>query len=137
MSEITKLYENCNIKPIQEGYCDWDSDCPYPRLKCNDECPYWKDENEAKYPPFNAEKQILLLQLLARIESADYFNFFFYEITQEWVFRLNMLTELSCEFAYIYESRNKNFDECIAGLINIIWQDLTEEEKQQVKGILE
>lgn len=137
MSEITKLYENCNIKPKQEGYCDWDSNCPYPLLKCNDECPYWKDEDEAKYPPFTAEKQILLLQLLARIESADYFQFFFYEIKQEWVFRLNMLTELSCESAYIYESRNKNFDECIAGLINIIWQDLTEEEKQQVKGILE
>lgn len=137
MSEIEKMYENCNIKPKQEGHCDWDSNCPYPRLKCNDECPYWKDEDEAKYPPFNAEKQILLLQLLARIESADYFQFFFYEIKQEWVFRLNMLTELSCESAYIYESRNKNFDECIAGLINIIWQDLTEEEKQQVKGILE
>ena len=30
-----------------------------------------------------------------------------------------------------------NFDECLADLVNVIWQDLTEEEKQQVKGILE
>ena len=74
--------------------------------------------------------------MLARIESADYFQFFFYEIKQEWIFRLNMLTELSCESAYIYESRNKNFDECIAGLINIIWQDLTEEECKQIREIL-
>lgn len=95
------------------------------------------DEEIIHYPPFTAEKQLLLLQLLARIESADYFQFFFYEIKQEWVFRLNMLTELSCESAYIYESRNKNFDECIAGLINIIWQDLTEEERKQIKEILE
>lgn len=49
MSEITKLYENCNIKPKQEGYCDWDSDCPYPDIinkGCGDECPYWKYENK-------------------------------------------------------------------------------------------
>ena len=117
MSEIEKMYKKCNIKKY--------------RLLDRDGKLKWV------YPPFNAEKQILLLQLLARIEPADYFQFFFYEIKQEWVFRLNMLTELSCESAYIYESRNKNFDECIAGLINIIWQDLTEEEKQQVKGILE
>lgn len=30
-----------------------------------------------------------------------------------------------------------NFEESLAGLINSLWQDLTEEEKQQVKGILE
>lgn len=117
MSEIEKMYKNANVKK------QWNS-TPYGGI-------------EEYYPPFIAEKQLLLLQLLARIESTDYFQFFFYEIKQEWVFRLNLLTELSCESAYIYASRNKNFDECIAGLINIIWQDLTEEEKQQVKGILE
>ncbi len=118
MSEIIKLYENAGIK--MQHLLDVNT-----------------NQFVDVYPPFTAEKQMLLLQLLARIESADYFQFFFYEIKQEWVFRLNMLTELSCESAYIYESRNKNFDECIAGLIIIIWQDLTEEEKQQVKGILE
>lgn len=116
MSEISKLYENAKIED----------------KNINNQL--YKDLN---YPQFTAEKQILLLQLLARIESADYFQFFFYEIKQEWVFRLNMLTELSCESAYIYESRNKNFDECIAGLINIIWQGLTEEEKTSIKNILE
>ena len=118
MSEIEKMYENAGINPlcqIPDGYCGLKN----------------------VYEDFTAEKQLLLLQLLARIESADYFQFFFYEIKQEWVFRLNMLTELSCESAYIYESRNKNFDECIAGLINLIWQDLTPEQKQQIKEILE
>ena len=134
MSEIEKMYENANIKAKE--YCDRDNDA------CMTCCPEWGNrQNCWKYksvmPPFIAEKQLLLLQLLARIESADYFQFFFYEIKQEWVFRLNMLTELSCESAYIYESRNKNFDECIAGLINIIWQDLTEEEHKQIREILE
>ena len=31
----------------------------------------------------------------------------------------------------------ESFTSCIAGLINNLWQDLSEEEKQQVKGILE
>lgn len=136
MSEIEKMYENAGVD-YEERYnnctLNKEGDC---ELKCScDICKY--SEEKYIYPIFTAEKQLLLLQLLARIESADYFQFFFYEIKQEWVFRLNMLTELSCESAYIYESRNKNFDECIAGLINIIWQDLSPEEKQQIKGILE
>ena len=117
MSEIEKMYKNANVEK------HWNS-TPYGGI-------------EEYYPPFTAEKQLLLLQLLARIESADYFQFFFYEIKQEWVFRLNMLTELSFESAYIYESRNRNFDECIAGLINIIWQDLTEAERAEIKNILQ
>ena len=157
MSEITKLYENAGIKKVKDYYCpncetkleDWfgkhkEYICPNERCDyalCDDE----EDFQEClehlsyreKYPPFTAEKQRLLFQLLARIESADYFQFFFYEIKQEWVFRLNMLTELSCECAYFYENRNKKFDECLASLINTIWQDLTSEQKQQVKGILE
>lgn len=122
MSEVEKMYKNVGFE--REIVPCYSLNCEY-------------FEVDKGYPPFTAEKQILLLQLLAIIEPADYFQFFFYEIKQEWVFRLNMLTELSCESAYIYESRNKNFDECIAGLINIIWQDLTEEEKQQVKEVLE
>lgn len=124
MSEITKLYENCNIKPKQEGYCDWDSDCPYPRLKCNDECPYWKDENEAKYPPFTAEKQLLLLQWI--VNKTDLY-----------------LHRHKTDFTYsiasgdIAVNKYKDFKESIAEFINTMWQSLTPEEQQQVKGILE
>ena len=124
MGEITKLYENCNIKPKQEGYCDWDSNCPYPRLKCNDECPYWKDEDEAKYPPFTAEKQLLLIQWV--LNKTDLY-----------------LHRHKTDFTYsiasgdIVVNKYKDFKESIAEFINTIWQNLTEEEKQQVKGILE
>ena len=38
---------------------------------------------------------------------------------------------------YCKHQCNNEFDEAIAGLINKLWQSLTEEEKQQVKGILE
>jgi hypothetical protein len=33
--------------------------------------------------------------------------------------------------------RVDNFSEALASVCNSLWQDLTEEEKQQVKGILE
>ena len=72
MNEVEKMYENCNIKPKQEGYCDWDSDCPYPDIinsGCGDECSYWKYEDEAKYPPFTAEKQLELIKLLAKNDN--------------------------------------------------------------------
>lgn len=131
MSEITKLYENCNIKPKQEGYCDWDSNCPYPRLKCNDECPYWKDENEAKYPPFTPEKQIELIKWLARQ------NFVVCKNLGGWHTGINPTYDE--DFGITCSKRATNlgsFEYALAGLINNLWQDLTEEEKQQVKEIL-
>ena len=69
MSEITKLYENVGVLKECLSPCyinkTWRKthDCP--------DC-----DNRENYPPFTAEKQLLLLQLLARIESADYFQFF-------------------------------------------------------------
>jgi hypothetical protein len=38
---------------------------------------------------------------------------------------------------YKYSYVTEKFEEALAGLINDLWQDLTEDEKQQVKGILE
>ena len=123
MNEVEKMYENAGF--IQK--------------RCKDySCPMCEQYNDCeKYPPFTAEKQIELIKLLSRVTLADYFQFFFYEIKEEWVFRLFMITEMSCELAYTYESRNKDFTEALAGLINSLWQDLTEEEKQQIKNILE
>lgn len=130
MSEIEKMYENCNIKPKQEGYCDWDSNCPYPRLKCNDECPYWKDEDEAKYPPFTAEKQIELIKFITTLGVCEIENWndkgFHFAIKRERIYP-TMFLSLS----------NINLQETLADVINNLWQDLTKDEKQQVKGILE
>jgi hypothetical protein len=125
--EIIKLYENAGIKPIKQGYCDWDSDCPYPDIinnGCGDECPYWKYEDEAKYPPFTAEKQIAILQLLTKQCDLTISHF------TEWEF-------IHFDGQEPTQVTGKDFAETFAKLINAYWQDLTEEEKQQVKGILE
>ena len=111
MSEVIKLYENCNIKPKQEGYCDWDSDCPYSDIiSCGDECSYWKYEDEAEYPPFTPEKQLEIVKQI---------------LFSKWWMNLKRL-----QFS-------EKFDEGLAQMINELWQDLSEEEKQQVKNILE
>lgn len=68
-------------------------------------------EVEMGYPPFTAEKQINLAQKLWELKPNVYPNF-------------DLLT-------------NHSYSEMIAELANHLWQDLTEEEKQQVKGILE
>ena len=129
MNEVEKMYENAEPNRDCNLYKHF-TECPMKHTQCED-C-----ENFV-YPPFTAEKQLELIKLLSKVTLADYFQFFFYEIKEEWVFRLFMITEMSCESAYTYESRNKDFAEALAGLINNLWQDLTEEERKQIKEILE
>ena len=124
MSEIEKMMQNAGIKPIKQGYCDWDSDCPYPHHKCNDECPYWKYKDEVEYPPFTAEKQIAILKLLTRQCDLSISHF------TEWKF-------IHYDGQEPIQVTGEDFKETFAKLINAYWQSLTEEEKQQVKGILE
>ena len=126
MNEIEKMYENCNIIPKQEGYCGWDCDCPYPDIinsGCGDECPYWEYEDEAKYPPFTAEKQLELIKWLAR-KGLIQINYSSHQCYQFNSFRVggDYKTDIS---------------EALASHCNNLWQDLTEEERKQVKGILE
>ena len=151
MSEIEKMYKLANVaKPVikkwyYDGYYEdfsWKSseeDCT--KLlkyfdnsidKLNDRIQQMKKEENTKYdrytdsvdtefgriekayikyPPFTAEKQINLTQKLWELKPNVYPNF-------------DLLTKYS-------------YSEMIAELANHIWQDLTEEEKLQVKGILE
>ena len=72
-------------------------------------CEYF--EVNKGYPPFTAEKQIELTRKL-------------------WEFRPNIYPNFDLLV-------NHSYGEMIATFVNNLWQDLTEEEKQQVKGILE
>lgn len=109
MSEIEKMYENANIKAKE--YCDRDSDA------CMSCCPEWENRQDCwKYksviPPFTAEKLIKLEMFLINKGDFD-------------------IKKGSVDITF------ESFTSCIAGLINTLWQSLTSEEKQQVKGILE
>ena len=113
MSEVEKMYENAGIKKFEpkeefslddcEEYCI-DNNCK--------ECS-WR-----KYPPFTAEKQILLIQWL--LDKTDLY-----------------LHRHKTDFTYSIAYKCKDFKESIAEFINAIWQDLTEEERAEIKNILE
>lgn len=108
MSEIEKMYENTGIKPDHYRCegCEYD----YEDI-CPDDCP----DNQAIYPPFTAEKQLKILCFIVNNKHRVTFH--------DQVFGGDKLTL-------------EKIQEDLAWAINRIWQDLTPEEKQQVKGIL-
>ena len=82
------------------------------------------------YPPFTAEKQIELIKFITSLGVCEIENWndkgFHFAIKRERIYP-TMFLSLS----------NINLQETLADVINNLWQDLTEKEKQQVKGILE
>ena len=84
--------------------------------------------NASTLNPFTAEKQLELIKFLMKQED------FSWTIAQQ-----DKDTKYVFYVGYEYGSGDfKEFTEAIAGIINDLWamQSLTEEEKQQVKGIL-
>ena len=117
MNEIEKMYKNAGIEPIKQGYCGWDCDCPFSDVihnKCGDDCPYWKYEDEAKYLSFTAEKQIKLIELF---------------ISSIWWENLKSL--------YRIIDDSLSFADKLAKIVNYLWISLSDEEKKQIKDILD
>ena len=142
MSEVEKLYENVGIKLGCCKYAEYGYEGKegtwYYCTKEGKECWTYPNGNancvEKDYPPFTAEKQIELIKWLSK-------RCFYIEISE--------MADKSYGIAFRYQPAdeykneqsecctNKNFAEALAESINYIWQDLSEEEKQQMKGILE
>ena len=116
MSEIEKMYENAGVLKECLSPCyinkTWRKthDCP----NC---------DNRENYPPFTAEKQIELIKWLAR-KGLIQINYSSHQCYQFNSFRIG-------------GDYKSNLNEALASHCNNLWQDLTAEEKQQVKGILE
>ena len=110
MSEVTKLYENAGIKGEWRDY----------RVK-NGKVYDGKNPKNRNIrlckPRFTAEKQLELIKLIANNKGYPDYEFF---------------GNLFDDYIQLLE-----FDEALAGLVNSIWKLLSEEQKQQVKGILE
>ena len=77
-----------------------------------------------KYPQFTAEKQIELIKFLLKVEHS--ISYYFYE--NRYGFVIDEKQDDCIEA--------KEFKIALAMIVNSLWQDLTEEEKEQVKGIL-
>ena len=121
MSEIEKMYENAEVKKQIPKVCSSNElYCKECEAHIEDAMSYCKN---AEYPPFTAEKQIELIKWLAR-KGLLQINYSSHQCYQFNSFRVG-------------GDYKSNLSEALASHCNNLWQDLTEEEKQQVKGILE
>ena len=123
MSEIEKLYENVGISKRGKRDC---TTCEY--LDCQNYCLISENNKCAKFkfvfPDFTAEKQLELIKWL--IQEVDNLNLWYFSGKEE-VFDFNL---------GIINAKGATFEETLAKIINNLWQDLTEEEKEQIKEIL-
>lgn len=112
MSEIEKMYENAGFQKKRK--CEWDKDtCFHDGFVTCDKCTV---KIEKTYSPFTTWKQLEILCFIVNKKHSVTFH--------DQSFGGDKLTL-------------EKIQENLAWAVNRIWKDLTEEEKQQVKGILE
>ena len=114
MNEVAKLYENAGVEPInfaKQGAIDFTNTI---------------EIDGKRYPDFTAEKQLELIKWLVQNSYRNYFTIDYSFDKKLWRCKCN-LSDSDYEFI---------FEESLASLINSLWQDLTEEEKQEIKEIL-
>ncbi len=122
MSEIEKLMQNAGVKKLL--YCDTCKAQEYALGLCAE------TKCEPFYPPFTAEKQLEIIKWLAyktHITIGKGLPWGQYD--DNW-WTVTSKKGYSGMNAY-------NFEEALAQILNNLWQDLTEEEKAEIKRILE
>ena len=82
-----------------------------------------KDE----YPPFTAEKQLELIKWVS--------NFKVYESVIHKDRKWFMCASIGCND--YCESRNESFEQALASLILELWKELIDDQKQEIKRILQ
>ena len=116
MSEVTKLYENAHVYPRVYGDITKET-FENKVFNMGDMC------NEA----FTAEKQLELIKWLCQKTYRNYLLIKYNFTNYYWQIECNMTDS----------DKLDNFTETIASIINNLWQDLSEEERKQIKEILE
>lgn len=126
MSEIEKMYRAAKVVPSHH-YCN---ECQY---DMSAECPIRCPDNVAVYSPFTPEKQLNIIKLISKQGQI---------IIENWEkdnrgFNITFRANSNLRYITMDCITRKTVEEALAQIVNDLWQDLTEEEKQQVKGILE
>lgn len=126
IDNIQKLYEIAGVEDIGEiescsledfKNCEylWKFDC----LKC--------EKAKKILPPFTAEKQLELIKWVS--------NFKVYESVIHKDRKWFMCASIGCND--YCESRNESFEQALTSLILELWQDLSDNQKQEIKRILQ
>lgn len=138
MNEIEKMYKNCNLLKPQAWSCKLDRikfsgvccELIKKGLHCSN-CEYSKQEYY--HPPFTAEKQLELIKWLIYYELIDYLKMAYISEEEEGYLSISV----KCMSGYSYKNYDDDdFDIALASLINGLWEDLPENDKQQIKEIL-
>ena len=139
---IQKLYE---IAGVKKKYCGWldmgDLDTQYEYVMCDTLKEYketaefsrtsYSSDNEnymipeIKYPSFTAEKQLELIKWVS-----DIFVFRTYARLKKETTCFLTEREYGCDE---YFCKSSTLDQALAGLIINLWQDLTDNQKQEIK----
>lgn len=82
------------------------------------------EEKTCPYPPFTESKQLELIKWLAKNIT---FGFLIH--TYDSKFRFNIFKNRAIS--------HKDFSQALAGLVCELWEDLTPEQREEVRGILE
>lgn len=119
MSEVEKMYENANVEKQIPKICSSNKlYCKECEAHIEDAMPYCQN---AEYPPFTPEKQLKLIKWLARFDVRIEYTNAKYFIESHY---------------HGYSEYMKYFEQALAGFINILWQDLTEQERTEIAEIL-
>ena len=123
IDNIQKLYEIAGVNKRPQGYCDFQygASCPYDDQNCDTTCPYWVDEEPA-YPPFTAEKQLELIK----------------KVLEKSLLQLSRSSLGNIQFCNLGNAGDykAEFDEALASFVINLWQDLSDNQKQEIKEIL-
>jgi len=130
MTEIKKMFENAGVEPqykkrteCKDGYtvghpCEKGIAC----INCN------RSVFEDVMPPFTAEKQLKIIQLLSKIRNAIQFCY----SDNQYILVVNFETE-KCQWANKYHDKP---DEALADMVNVLWKSLTNQDKEEIRRIL-
>ena len=125
MTEIEKLFENanaykmlcnCEFKNLYDYRIEYGSDvCDYTESKIKEPCKVCKKAKQKikYYPDFTAEKQLKLIEWF---------------ISNSWWLNLKSLDK-KLDFSL-------DFDEKLAKLVNRLWESFDDQEKEEIRGIL-
>ena len=148
MTEIEKMFENAGIEKKFEK----PAEClKNPYITC-DGCMLYDDKkgkcnNKKDYPPFTAEKQIdILMFILNKFGDIGFQKMYSIRGNDENTRKDYIKCLCDCEhetwdsrpvdFYYQNGAYGDNLEESLAGLINKLWQDLTNQEKEEIRNIL-
>lgn len=127
-NNIEKLYKLAKVEKIKT--CYWNCKHSFP---C-EECCIYKDETvDFVYPLFSNTKQLELIKWLA-LKHNEYSILHIGRWTSG-KFRFALDREPYYESDYAYG--NKDFSQALAGLVCELWEDLTEQQREEVRKVLE